>query len=467
MDAFITALTAVVGPRYILSGDAPRDSYDHGWLPQYHGRSHAVVRPGSTDEVAGVLALANDHTVPIIPMGGNTGLTGATFPDPQTPAVILSLDRMDKILEIKPEAQVMRVQAGAILDTVRAAADEHNLTFPLVFGARGSCRIGGNLATNAGGSNVLRYGNARDLCLGLTVVLADGRVMDLNSELRKDNTGYDLKHLFIGSEGTLGVITEAILRLAPKPRDFATAMIAMDDIDAALSLLNRLNRASGGAVEAFELMPQNYCALLPRALPALRPVFTPVPAFTILVELAMTRENDDLLSLLEEELAQAIEQEQVSDAVIAQNESQRAEMWQRRESTFEVADLRGATLDTDIALPLDKVAEFLQRAEHDTRHISPQVEPIYVAHLGDGNVHYSLWNPPEMSKDREALVEAIEDLVADLGGSFSAEHGIGLMKRSTMARRKDPIALEVMHGLKRQLDPKGIMNPGKLLPDAP
>lgn len=464
MDAFITALHDIIDPRFVLSGDTPRDAYDHGWLPQYAGHSRAVVRPDSTEQVSQVLSLANAHAVPVIPMGGNTGLTGATYSDPENPALILSLDRMDKILEVKPNAQVMRVQAGAILDTVRNAAEEHDLAFPLVFGARGSCHIGGNLATNAGGSNVLRYGNTRDLCLGMTTVLADGRIMDLSSELRKDNTGYDLKHLFIGSEGTLGVITEATLRLTHNPRHHATAMAAMQDIDDALSLLNRLNRASGGAVEAFELMPQNYCALLPQALPALRPVFTPVPQLTILVELASSADQANLKELLEEELANAIEQGHATDAVISQNETQRAEMWLRRESTFEVTDLRGPTLDTDVALPLDKVADFLRRADAAVQGLSSDAEPIYISHLGDGNVHYSIWDAPENTSEREALVEAIEDIVADLGGSFSAEHGIGSMKRSTMARRKDPVAMAVMRAIKQQLDPKGIMNPGKLLP---
>lgn len=466
MPDLISDLKAIVGDANVLHGATPRDKYDHGWLPQYHGLSQAVVRPITTGEVSGVLKLANARGTPVIPMGGNTGLTGATMADPEQNAIILTLERMNRILKIKPKASIIRVEAGAILDDIRAAAQAEDLCFPLMFGARGSCMIGGNLSTNAGGSNVLRYGNARDLCLGLEVVLADGRIMNLMSELRKDNTGYDLKNLFIGAEGTLGVITAAVLKLAPQPIEFATAMIAMDHLEDATALLNTLNRESGGAVEAFEFMPKPYCDLLPNAFPNMRPVFDPVPDVTILVELGATaeRNRDVITELLESTLMREIEQGRAKDAVISQNETQRAEMWLRRESTFEVAHQKGPTLDTDVALPLDKVAEFVKRANAQTARIAPESTPIYVAHLGDGNVHYSLWGVCDDAVLHGNLVETIENIVADLGGSFSAEHGIGLMKRSTMARRKDPIALGVMHGIKNLLDPNNIMNPGKLLP---
>ncbi|SHI62877.1 FAD/FMN-containing dehydrogenase [Shimia gijangensis] len=467
MSDFIASLEAIVGVDHVLSGDAAREKYDHGWLPQYKGRSQAVVRPASTDEVSRILSLANTAKVPVIPMGGNTGLTGATMAVPDLNAIILTVERMNRILEIKPQSHVIRVEAGAILDDIRAAAEAEDLCFPLVFGARGSCRIGGNLATNAGGSNVLKYGNTRDLCLGLEVVLADGRVMNLMSELHKDNTGYDLKNLFIGAEGTLGVITAAVLKLVPLPVEYATAMIAMDHVEDALGLLNTLDRLSGGAVEAFEFMPKSYCDLLPSALPNLQPVFDPVPEVTILVELGATSERDRrfLTEMLENALMGLIQEGRVTDAVVAQNESQRAEMWLRRESTFEVAGQKGRTLDTDVALPLEKLPLFLSRANAETAQAAPGSEPIYIAHLGDGNVHYSLWMDNHDPASHDRIVEVIEDIVDDLGGSFSAEHGIGLMKLPTMARRKDPVALEVMRGIKRQLDPNAIMNPGKLLPD--
>ena len=466
MSQFIADLETIVGAPNVLRGSADRDKYDHGWLPQYHGSSLAVVRPATTQEVSRVLSLANASMVPVIPMGGNTGLTGATMAEPDQGAIILSLERMNRILEIKPDARIMRVEAGAVLDSIRDAAKAQDLCFPLVFGARGSCQIGGNLSTNAGGSNVLRYGNARDLCLGLEVVLADGRIVNLMSELHKDNTGYDLKNLFIGAEGTLGVITAAVLKLVPLPIEFSTAMIAMDRLEDALGLLNTLNRTTGGAIEAFEFMPKSYCDLLPAAFPNLRPVFDPVPEVTILVELAVTAERDRgvLSELLENALAEEIEQGRATDAVVAQNESQRMDMWLRRESTFEVAGQKGPTLDTDVALPLDKLAEFILRANAETTRVAPGSEPIYVAHLGDGNVHYSLWMTDHTETLHDEVVETIETIVQDLGGSFSAEHGIGLMKQATMARRKDPIALEMMHGIKRQFDPHGIMNPGKLLP---
>lgn len=470
MQDFLTSLETIVGASQVLSGQAARDKYDQGWLPQYRGRSLAVVRPSSTKEVSQVLSLASQHGVPVIPMGGNTGLTGATMASPGDTSLILSLERMNRICGINPASRTMQVQAGVVLDDARAAAEVHKLCFPLVFGARGSCMIGGNLSTNAGGSNVLRYGTARDMCLGLEVVLADGRVVNLMSNLRKDNTGYDLKNLFIGAEGTLGVITEAVLKLSPLPTGYATAMVAMNNLPDALNLLDLLDRASDGCVEAFEFMPAIYCDLLSVALPDLQPVFATVPPVTILVELGSAAKNSltDLVDLLQTTLMQEIEAGRVSDAVVAQSETQRVEFWQRRESTFAVTDLKGPTLDTDVALPQDKLHEFIERANATVSEISPNCEPIYIAHLGDGNVHYSLWLNSEIDNHtlHSQIIETIEDIVADLGGSFSAEHGIGLMKKSTMARRKDPVALALMRDIKQTLDPKGIMNPGKLLPDS-
>jgi FAD/FMN-containing dehydrogenase len=334
--------------------------------------------------------------------------------------------------------------------------------------------IGGVLSTNAGGSNVLRYGNTRALCLGLEVVLPDGRVMDLMGALHKDNTGYDLKDLFIGAEGTLGLITAAVLKLMPKPRAHATAMVAVPALPDALTLLNRLQDETGGAVEAFEYMPADYMARLAACRPDLRPPFATPHAVNILVEVGATAPRDALplpdgslpvVTHLEETLAAMMADGAVLDAIVARSEAQRAEIWERREAAAEITFSRGPIVDSDIALPLDGVVPFLERMQVLLPRIDPAAETITVGHLGDGNLHYAVWPSRDDAALKDAVRETVEDVVAALGGSFSAEHGIGLSKKSTMARRKDPVALAVMAQIKAAFDPHGIMNPGKLLPE--
>lgn len=393
--------------------------------------------------------------------------------------IVLSLERLNTIREIRPEARVAIVEAGVVLDTLHRAAEQHGLVFPLMFGARGSCMIGGNLSTNAGGSNVLRYGNTRALCLGLEVVTPQGEVMDLMSELHKDNTGYALKDLFIGAEGTLGVITAAVLKLSPKPKAYATAMVAVERLSDALVLLNRLQEASRGSVEAFEYMPGTYMDALLARHPRIRPPFAERHEINILVELGAVSAKDaepgpdgvvPVTALLEETLGAMMEDGRVTDATIAQTDAQRAEIWERREMAYEIVNARKPSVRCDIALPLDKLETFLERMAARIEVMAPGAVPVTVSHLGDGNIHYSLWidqcpraGDPDFARE---VTEAVEDEVKALRGSFSAEHGIGLSKRGTMARRKDPVALATMRAIKAALDPKGIMNPGKVLPDA-
>lgn len=324
--------------------------------------------------------------------------------------------------------------------------------------------IGGVMSTNAGGSNVLRYGNTRDLVLGLEAVLADGRVVDLMSSLHKDNSGLNLRQLLIGSEGTLGIITKAVLKLAPKPITYATAMVAVPKLDDALTLLNRVQDATGGAVEAFEYMPRHYIDVHMARVDGAREPFDVPYDVNIMIEVATTTDTD-ITDALQTIMADMMNSGAVLDAVVAQNETQRRAMWDRREAAAELTFWRKPIVDTDVALPLDLVGSFLEQANAKVVEADSGAEPFYIAHLGDGNVHYGVYPSSDDAALKDKIVEIIEDVVESLGGSFSAEHGVGLSKLNTMRRRKDPVALDMMRKIKGVLDPNGILNPGKLIPD--
>ncbi|MGP6086858.1 FAD-binding oxidoreductase [Antarctobacter jejuensis] len=466
--SLIDDLRGVLGDGDLLTGE-DMGAWSRDWTGQYTWEPLCVVRPRSTQQVSAVLRLANEARVPVVPVSGNTGLSGGSY---GAGAVMLSLDRMNAIQELRAGARLAVVEAGVILSDLHAAAEAEGLNFPMTFGAKGSARIGGLLAMNAGGSNVLRYGNTRDLVLGLEAVMADGRVVDLMSELHKNNTGYDLRHLLIGSEGTLGVITRAVLKLVPQPRAFATAMVAAESVAGALEVLYQLQDATGGAVEAFEYMPGAYLRAYQEMHPGTRPPFDREHAVNILVELGATAPRDvtpgpngavPLAEYLEEVLASMMEEGAVLDAVVAQTGAQRTGMWALREAAAELAYARPHVLVNDVSVPLDKVGIFLDRADSVLTGIDPGARTSVVAHLGDGNVHYTVQLCDPGAKD--AVMEAVEDVVLSLGGSFSAEHGIGLSKRPSMARRKDAVALDMMRAIKQALDPNGILNPGKVLPD--
>ncbi|MEM7710679.1 MAG: FAD-binding oxidoreductase, partial [Pseudomonadota bacterium] len=351
-------------------------------------------------------------------------------------------------------------EAGAILSDIHDAAGAHDLTFPLTFGAKGSARVGGFLSTNAGGSNVVRYGPTRGLVLGLEVVLADGRVLDLMSELRKDNSGYDLKDLFIGGEGTLGVITAAVLRLVPKPRHHAAALAAIRDLPAALRLLRALQTASDGAVEAFEYMPRSYMTALAKHRPDLRQPFD-IHDHAVMIDMGgLSRPLGDVLEAV---LAEAVEAGDVFDAMVAQNEAQRAHIWEMRDVAAEVTFTRLPIVDNDVALPLDGVAAFIETMLARLEAMDPGAEHLIVSHLGDGNVHLTVY--PTDDSQLDGIREMVEEVTVSLGGSISAEHGIGLAKLPTMRRRKDPVALDVMRAIKGALDPENRFNPGKVVPE--
>ena len=462
-------LAAIVGAPYLHTGeDMARwaTPWTRGWQPE----PLCVVRPAETAGVSAILRCAHAAGVPVIPVSGHTGLTGGTSGQGM---ILLSLDRMSRIEAIDPAARTVTCQAGVILSSLHDAVAERDLIFPLTFGARGSARIGGVLATNAGGSNVLRYGNTRDLCLGLEAVLADGRVMNLMSGLHKDNSGLNLRHLLIGSEGTLGIITRAVLKLHPAPRVRVTAMAAPRSLPDALDLLHTVQGATGGAVEAFEYMPQaymnGYLALHPEA----RAPFDAPHDVNVLIELSSTAPRDAapgpdgppvLQSLLEDTLADMLDRGLIADAHVARSDAERAEMWARREAAAEIAYARSPVVDTDIAVALPDVATFLERAGGALQRLDPGATDLAVSHLGDGNIHYSVYPTRDDPALKEQIREMVEEIVQDLSGSFSAEHGIGIAKLGSMARRKDPVALEAMRAIKAALDPDGILTPGKVYP---
>ena len=465
----VTDLTAIVGPSHVITGvDMAR--YCADWTTRYTAAPVAVVRPASTAEVAEVMKLAVRHKVAVIPVAGRTGLVGGAM---TTGGLMLSVERLAVIRAIRPAARIAIVEAGVVLQRLHDAAEAENLYFPLWFGARGSAMIGGVLSTNAGGSNVLRYGSTRALCLGLEVVLPDGRILNLMSELHKNNAGYDLRQLFIGAEGTLGVITAAVMKLVPRPRAYATATLAARSLPDALTLLNRLQEASGGAVEAFEYMPASYMQRLAEARPDIRLPFGRRYDTNILVEIAAASPRDaepgpdgtiPIVALLEATLAAMIADGAVLDAEIAQSEAQRRAMWQRRELAAEITVARQPAIDTDIALPLDRVPDFYDRIHARLPALDPGCETLSVCHLGDGNVHFTVFPTSDDPALHDAVVGAVEDVVEALHGSFSAEHGVGLSKLTTMARRKDKVALDVMRAVKAALDPDNLMNPGKVIP---
>ena len=467
--SIIEELKKVLGDQNVLTG-TDKDRYSSDWLGQYSFEPLCVVRPASTQEVSKVVRLASAAQVNIVPVGGNTGLNGGTHSDN---AISVSMERMNSIHEIRVNSKIAIVDAGVILANLHNVVNENDLMFPLTFGARGSATIGGVLSTNAGGSNVLKYGNTRDLVLGVEIVLPNGEIMNLMSELHKDNSGYCLRDLVIGAEGTLGIITRAVLKLFPRPKAYATAMVAVNSLDTALSLLNELQDGTGGAVAAYEYMPKRYIQGHMELSSASRRPFKEDYEHLVMVELETTVElfsqcGDDGQVLLSGELERILDRNLdkglILDAHIAQNEEQRLIMWERREAAAEISLLKTPLINNDIAVPLDKISKFLTIMDKKLPELDPDADVLIVSHLGDGNVHYTVWPSRDDEQHKDKIMEAIENVVLSLGGSFSAEHGIGLSKLSSMERRKDRVALDVMRQIKHAIDPEGIMNPGKVLP---
>ncbi len=439
---------------------------DHRRL--YQGRALGVALPRTTAQVSALLAWCSARSIGVVPHGGNTGYCGGATPDESGRQLVVALRRLNRVRAVDAANFSMTVEAGCVLADVQRAAADAGRYYPVSLGSEGSCQIGGNLATNAGGLNVLRFGMTREQVLGLEVVLADGRVLDALGGLRKDNTGYDLKSLFVGSEGTLGIITAATLRLLPPPAVHATAFVAVRDVAAAIELLGRLRAASGDALNSFELIPAIAVRLVCRHIPGCSaPLGTDSPWY-VLCELASPAPGP-LAETLQGALAAALADGLVQDATLAASERQRQELWRLRESIPEAQRRAGPSLKHDISVPVSALPDFVARAGEWVRREVPEGVLVGYGHAGDGNLHFNI-NLIDPAVDaaafraREGAVRrAIHDLVAALGGSISAEHGIGRLKRAELARYADPVELELMCALKRTLDPKGIMNPGKVL----
>ena len=460
----------------ILSLAEDKAPFLQDWRGNYSGEAEAILFPRSTEQVSAIMRRANEQGLIIVPQGGNTGLVGGGIPDKSGQAFVLSLSRMNKVRSISKANRSMVVESGCILQELHKLAEEQDLYFPLNLAAKGSCTIGGNLATNAGGVNVVRYGNTRDLCLGIEVVLADGRVMDLLTPLRKDNTGYDLKHLFIGSEGTLGIITAASMKLFSLPKARATALAGIPDIATGVELLGKLQSASGEQVEAFEIMPKTLLDVIFKQFPEIPRPLNPIPDFMILMEIASSDKMDGredeagrvpIIDTLESFLADSYEAEMITDATLARNETQRQQLWDIREHAPESTKRESFPVNTDISVTRGDLQTFYDLAVAEVYKVCPVSRVCSYGHLGDGNLHFNViekeGGDPDWLAKKEPIKEAIYRALASVNGSISAEHGIGVMKFEQLKQVKDPVALSVMSNMKHMLDPNGILNPGKVI----
>jgi len=460
-------LRAIVGERGLVT--AAEDLAPHlvDWRGQFRGRAAALVKPATTDEMSRVVALLAGAGVGIVPQAGNTSLCGASVPDASGAQVIVNVSRMNRVRAIDLDNDTITVEAGCILADLQRVAAENDRFFPLSLAAEGSCEVGGNISTNAGGTQVLRYGNMREQVLGLEVVLPDGRVWDGLRGLRKDNTGYDLKHLFIGAEGTLGIVTAAVLKLYPKPRAIATALVAVADPTAAVALLGRLRAACGERVTGFELMARVCFDLVFRHIPGSRDPFGEPHPWYALVELFDSTEGPGLAGLLEEALGDAAEAGLLRDAVVAASEAQRQALWALRENISDAQKIEGVSVKHDVSVPVSRTAELVAECDRALEAAFPGIRTIAFGHVGDGNLHYNAFPPAGDARDFLAwspqVNRVVYDVVRRLGGSISAEHGIGALKRDELPHYKAALELDLMRAVKRALDPRGLMNPGKVL----
>ncbi|MDX3806444.1 FAD-binding oxidoreductase [Bosea thiooxidans] len=467
MSAILDRMAGIVGSKNIITDADAMVPYLKEWRDLFRGKAQGIVRPGSTAEVAELVKLSAETGTMLVPQGGNTGLVGGQIPIADGKEVILSLQRLDKVRAVDTDGDTMIVEAGVTLKRAQDAAEAAGRLFPLSLASEGSCTIGGNLSTNAGGTAVLAYGNARELCLGLEVVLPDGRIWNGLRQLRKDNTGYDLKDLFIGAEGTLGIITAAVLKLFPLPAARATAFLAVPDPEAALALLNAAKAGAGGTLTTFELMPRiGLDFVLRHAAGARDPLSEPSPWYVLMEVSAQSAVGLD--EHVEAFLGEALEKGIVTDAALAGSLTQRADFWKLREMMSEVQTYEGGSIKHDVSVPVHATPEFLKRAIAVVEAMVPGCRPVPFGHLGDGNIHFNISQP--VGADKQAYLarwsemnEAVHAIVSDLKGSISAEHGIGRLKRDLLPGVKDPVELDLMRAIKQTLDPKGIFNPGSVL----
>ncbi|WP_454688453.1 FAD-binding oxidoreductase [Achromobacter aloeverae] len=467
---FLDELRALLGPEHVLTGEDTA-SYTLDWRGRYQGKALAVARPGDTEAVAAVVRLCARHRVPVLPQGGNTSLCGGATPDREGGTLVLSLGRLNRVRAIDTDNDTITVEAGCVLQAVQQAAEQAGRLFPLSLAAEGSCSIGGNLATNAGGTQVLRYGNTRDLTLGLEVVTPDGRVWHGLRGLRKDNTGYDLRDLYIGSEGTLGIITAATLKLYPLPVARCTALLALPGVDEAVQVLSRARAGFGAMLTGFELMA-GYCLQgVVRLYPQQRLPFSGVSAespWFALLELSDSESEAHARERFEQVLGEVLEAGLATDAAIAENVAQSRALWHLRESIPLAEAAFGKAVKHDVSVPISRIADFVRTTNGLLQASFPGVTHVIFGHLGDGNLHYNVAPAPgqaeaELLALQSRIYQVVHDSVHAHQGSISAEHGVGQLKVDELTRYKDPLELELMRRIKLALDPDGIMNPGKVV----
>ncbi|GIZ52390.1 FAD-binding oxidoreductase [Noviherbaspirillum aridicola] len=467
MTDFLDACRAIVGAANVLTG-TDMAGYLTDWRRRFTGSARAVVRPGSTEEVASLVRLCQEHRVPVVPQGGNTGLVLGSVPDESGAAIVLSLARMNRIRAVDTINNTMTVEAGCVLEAVQNAAADAGRLFPLSLAAEGSCTIGGNLATNAGGTAVLRYGNTRDLCLGLEVVTAQGEVWDGLRGLRKDNTGYDLRNLFIGAEGTLGIITACVLKIFPQPQAQLTAFAAMRSPDDALALLSLTQERCGAALTGFELMSDFCLQLVAKHFPQMRLPFPQSYPQYVLLELSDSESEEHANQLLEAVISEALERELIQDAVVASSIAQSKALWNLREHIPLAQAEEGKNIKHDVSVPISRIGDFIRDTDVLVEQAFPGARMVTFGHLGDGNLHYNVSPPENGSPDafiahQEEINRVVHDSVNRFGGSISAEHGLGALKRDEIRRYKSEVELSLMRTLKQALDPHNLMNPGKVI----
>ncbi len=468
LPGLIVRFAEIVGEANALVRPEDQAGYLREWRDLYSGRTPVVLRPGSTGEVSRILALAHEHGVGVVPQAGNTGLVGGQIPSARGDEIVLSVGRLKKIRAVDADGGTMILEAGVTLSEAQAVAEKAGRLFPLSLASEGSCQIGGVLAANAGGTAVLAYGNARNLCLGLEAVLADGRVWHGLRTLKKDNTGYDLRDLLIGSEGTLGVITAAALKMLPRPAEMATALVALDSPEAALRLFRVAEETAGSTLTAFEFWVRRAMEFAVAYVPNTRDPFASPHPWYALLEISSGETGGRAASQLETLLVKASNDGVVLDAVIAGSLAQSRDLWRLRESLSEAQKGAGGSIKHDVSVPMARIPEFLARAAPVVDRVCPGARPVPFGHFGDGNVHYNVTQPDGMDKARylalwEVMSDAVHGLVAEMDGSISAEHGIGQMKREALVQFKSETELDMMRAIKRALDPMGILNPGKVL----
>src|SRR5436309_3680532 len=454
----------IVGERYAITDPAGQEPYLREMRDLYHGHTPMVLRPGSVAEVSAILKLANETKTAIVPQGGNTGLVGGQVP--HNGAIVLSLNRLDKIREVDATSNTITAEAGVSLGRVREAAANVDRLYPLLLPSEGTCTVGGNLSTNAGGTTAVSWGVARQQVLGLEVVLADGRVLNNLNKLKKDNTGYDLKNLFIGAEGTLGVITAAVLRLVPRPKSVETAWAAIPSVQAAVDLFGLATELTAGGVTSFEIMAREGIDIVIKHGGARDPLAQPSP-YSVLIELSSQR-REGLRDSMEQILAAGLEKGLVLDATIAESVEQAKTFWRIRELFGEMQGREGGSIKHDVSVPVANIPAFIEEGNAAARKLIPGCRPMPFGHVGDGNIHYNITQPAGADKAAylkrwDDMNDVIYKIVLKYSGSVSAEHGVGIVKRGYLPKIKDPVAYELMKTLKRTLDPKGILNPGKVL----